>query len=309
MAKARKAPAGRGARKPAGAAKARAKSRPKAATAAPRPVFRPVPLYEFTAGGIAGQARLSDPGRGLAFVGGAEGKVLPAASQETLSLRHYLARGESGLLAPREESGCEGKVDGHALLFRYEGSKAWPVAATARYELLPQGGVDAALTFSFAKAIKGFEAGVETVMPRSQPTVYVHSAGAWIRAAAGPQAQLFYPRNQGAAEMIADGRWDRLRLAGVTLAVQRHGYDYPMLVVRDEKRGWALAYMGLTEDCTCVWVSGAERAIGLGLIGGDVKAQSSVTCRLRVVLCPAERLDDTLAHYRAFVQEARAARK
>jgi len=279
---------------------------PAAAKAAQAPVLlRPVPLYEFTTAGLAGHVRLTDPGRGITFSAGAEGKPLPAFSQEVLSLRHYLARADSGLLAPREESACEGKIDKQTVVFSYERPPSWPVTASARYQLLPEGGADASFAFSFAKPLWGFEAGIETLMPRYHPSVYVHSGGAWVRAVPGPQAQRFYPRNLRAAELIADGRWDALRLAGIALAVEPQGYDYPVVVVRDERTGWALVYMALTEECSSVWVNGAHRTIGLALVGADVKAQSTANCRLRVALCQAGRLDDALSHYRGFVQEAR----
>jgi hypothetical protein len=44
----------------------------------------------------------------------------------------------------------------------------------------------------------------------------------------------------------------------------------------------------------------------MGLLAVDVKAQEKAYCRVRVALCQAERLDDTLTHYRQFVQDARA---
>jgi hypothetical protein len=272
-------------------------------------MLRPAPVYEFEAGGLAGHVRLADPGRGLVFCGAAEGKGLPAFSQEVLSLRHYLCRGGSGLLVPREESACEGKVEKNAAVFSYGKLRDWPLTATARYELRPQGGADVTFAFTFARSLRGFEAGVETLMPRSEAAVHIHSGGSWLRVAAGPQVQRFFPRNQGAAELIADGRWQALRLAGIGVAIEPRGYDYPMVVVRDERSGWALAYMALTEECSSVWVSTPSRAIGLGLVGADVSAQARVKCRLRVAFCQAERLDDALGHYREFVQEARAARE
>lgn len=296
--------------KAAAASKAAALPKPAAVkerTAAPdAPVLRPIPLYEFVTGGISGHVRLNDPGRGIEFTSTANGRALPAYSQEVLSLRHYLSIGDSGLLAPRADAACDGKVEKNAVVFSYDRPGKWPVAATARYELLRDGGADATFTFVFSKPLKRFEAGIETLMPKSQPNVYVHSGGAWVRVAAGPQAQKFYPRNTGAAELILDGRWDALRMAGVSLAVEPQGYDYPILVVRDERTGWAFAYMALTEDCSAVWVNGAERAVGMGLLAADVKAQEKAHCRVRVALCQAERLDDTLTHYRQFVQDARA---
>jgi len=294
------------------AAASKAAAPPKAAgakeskAAADAPLLRPVPLYEFAAGGISGHVRLSDPGRGIEFVGSANGRALPAYSQEVLSLRHYCSLGDGGLLAAREEAPCEAKVEKSAVVFSYDRLPKWPVAAAARYDLLPDGGADAAFTFTFSKPLKRFEAGVETLMPKSQPNVYIHSGGSWVRVVAGPQAQKFYPRNLGAAELILDGRWDALRMGGVWLAVEPRGYDYPIAVVRDERTGWAFAYMALTEDCSAVWVNGAQRTVGLSLIGADVKAQQKVTCRVRVALCQAGKLDDTLTHYRQFVQEARA---
>ena len=291
-------------RKPAKSARPAGARQKKPAPEAP--LLRPVPLYEFSAGGLTGYVRLTDPGRGIEFSGSAEGKSLPAYCQEVLSLRHYFSATDGGLSVPRESAQCAGKVEKHAVVFCYDRLPAWPVAATARYELLTQGGADATFAFQFSKGMAGFEAGVETLMPKSLPAVYVHTAGSWARAVMAPQTLRFYPRNIGAAELMADGRWDGLRLAGISLVVETHGYDYPIVVARDERSGWALVHMALTEQCTAMWLNGSQRAIGLGLIGADVQAQEKITCRLRVVLCRADNLDGALTHYRQFVQEARA---
>lgn len=272
------------------------------------PVFRPIALYEFSAGGIEGQARLQDPGRGIALTGGSHGKALPARASETLSLRHYLCRARGGLLAPREEAPCEGKLEGNVLVFRYQQTRTWPVAAEARYTLLSQGGVEVAFTFTPTKALAGFEAGVETVFADALPAVHVHCGGSWVRVAAGHGIRC-YPRDLGAAELVADGRWDALRSAGVSVNVEPQGYDYPIAVVREEATGWALVQMALTEECTSLWVNAAEGSVGLCLVGDDLKAAEAATCRARLALCRAERLDEALVPYREFVQEARAGRR
>jgi len=272
-------------------------------------MLRPVPVYEFETGGLQGYVRLADPQRGVEFSGCLEGRHLPGACREVLSLRHYLARGEGGLLIPRGECKCDGRLDKQAILFRYRAAAKWPIEATARYELLPQGGVDVTFAFTLAKGMKGFEAGVETLTPQMQSGAYVHAGGRWTPAAAGPRLQRFYPRNMGAAELIADGRWNGLRMAGIGLAVEPQGYDYPMVVMWDSSSHWALAYMALTEECSSVWVNGAERAVGLGLVGADMKPRSAATCRVRALLCEAAQLDDVIPHYREFVREARTTRR
>ena len=275
-----------------------------------KPVLRQVPLYEFTAGNLCGYVRTTDPGRGVEFCRTREGPLLPAFSQEVLSLRHYLSRGEGGLLVPRQQAPCTGKVEKNGVVFRYDKTPKWPLTATAQYDLLPAGGIDATFSFRFGKTLRGFEAAVETIMPRKQLTgYYVHCDGRWAKVATGARLQLFYPRNLGAAEMIADGRWSRLRMGGTGLAIEPQGYDYPILVVREEKSAWALIYMALTEDCSTLWVNGADRTVGLGLIGADAKAQSSITCRVRVLLRQVQELSDVLPCYREFVQEARATRR
>jgi hypothetical protein len=269
-------------------------------------LLQPVPLYEFSLGGLTGYVRLTDPGRGIEFSGATEGRSLPAFCQEALSLRHYFSQLRSGLLTPRDDAPCGGKIDGDAAIFTYAALPDWPVTATVRYELLPEGGVDAAFDFGFSQAIPGFEAGVETLLPKSLPAIYVHTAGSWARAQVAPQTLRFYPRNASAAGLMADGRWAPLRRAGISLLVEPHGYDYPIVVARDERTGWALVHMALTEECGAIWLNSSERAVGLGLIGADVAAKQQLTCRLRIALCRAENLDDTLPHYREFVQQARA---
>lgn len=288
--------------------KAAAKPPPRAAPPPP-PVLRPVPLYEFTAGGLRGFVRLTDPDRGIEFSRAEKGKALPARAREVLSLRHYLATGHGGLLVPREEAACEGKVVKQGVSFRYQKTRDWPVDATATYELLAEGGLDVTLTFGFAQRLRSFEAGLGTLMPMELPSIYVHSGGRWVQAAGISRVQRFYPRNLAAAELIADGRWNGLRMAGIGLAVEPRGYDYPIVVLREERSRWALIYMALTEECSAVWVNGADRHFGLGLIGADVQARSSATCRLRVLFRQAEELNDVLPCYREFVQEARTTRK
>jgi len=186
-----------------------------------KPVLRQVPLYEFTAGNLCGYVRTTDPDRGLEFCSTTEGRFLPAFSQEVLSLRHYLSRGEGGLLVPRQQAPCTGKVEKTGVVFRYDKAPKWPLTATAQYDLLSAGGIDATFSFRFGKTLRGFEAAVETIMPRKQLIGhYVHCDGRWVKVATGARLQLFYPRNLRAAEMIADGRWSRLRMGGTGLAIE-----------------------------------------------------------------------------------------
>ncbi len=288
-------------------AKSGAKAPRKRAPAAP--VLRPLPVYEFVAGDLAGYVRLADPDRGFEFSRALQGKSLPAVCKEVLSLRHYLGRGNGGMLIPREAAECEGKADKSGITFQYRKLAKWPVEATARYELLPAGGLDATFAFTFDSEMKGFEAGIETIIPKTYSGVCVHAGGRWVTATAGPRLKRFYPRNLGAAELIADGRWSGLRMAGIGLAVEPRGYDYPMLVLWEPGTEWALLYMGLTEECSSVWVNGADRTIGMALVGANVKARSAATCRVRALLCKVNQLDDVLPYYRDFVQEARATRK
>ncbi len=261
------------------------------------------------AGELSGYLRLSDPGRGFEFPPAASGKTLPAVCKEVLSLRHYLARGEGGLLVPREEADCEGKVEKNGIVFSYGRANRWPVQARARYQLLSAGGIDATFAFDFAKDLTGFEAAVETIVPRTYAGVHVHAGGHWVAAAAGPKLKRFYPRNLGAAELIADGRWSGLRRAGIGLAVEPQGYDYPMVVVWETGSDSALTWMALTEECSSIWVNGADRTVGMALGGSSMKRASSYTCRLRVLLCRISQLDDVLPYYREFVQEARSSRR
>ncbi len=272
------------------------------------PVLRPLPVFEFSAGHIAGYLRLREPDRGFEFCTSAEGKSLPAACKEVLSLRHYLARGEGGLLVPREEAECDGAVEKKGIVFKYKGTPKWPVEASARYELLGAGGLDATFAFDFRKDVAGFEAGIDTLVPRAYAGVHVHAGGRWAPAGAGPKLKRFYPRNLGAAEMIADGRWNGLRRAGIGLNVEPQGYDYPMLIIWEPNSDLALVWMALTEECSSLWVNGADRTVGMGLGGSSMRAGSSHTCRVRVVACRVSQLDDVLPHYREFVQAARSTR-
>ena len=304
-----------------GSAKAAKKSAPKASASAQggakaarksapaAPVLRSLPVYEFVAGDLTGYVRLADPDRGFEFSRALQGKSLPAVCKEVLSLRHYLGRGNGGMLIPREAAECEGKADKRGITFQYRKLAKWPVEATARYELLPAGGLDATFAFAFDSEMKGFEAGIETIIPRTYSGICVHAGGRWVAATAGPRLKRFYPRNLGAAELIADGRWSGLRMAGIGLAVEPRGYDYPMLVLWEPGTEWALLYMGLTEECSSVWVNGADRTIGMALVGANMKARSAATCRVRALLCKVNQLDDVLPYYRDFVQEARATRK
>lgn len=290
-------------------AKAARKAAGRGETQPRAPMLRPLPVYEFEAGGLQGYVRLADPQRGIEFSGCGEGKRLPGTCREVLSLRHYLARGEGGLLIPREEAKCDGRVDKQGVVFTYGPAAKWPIDATARYELLLEGGVDVTFAFTLAKGLKGFEAGVETLTSRTQASIHVHTGGKWTAAAAGPRLQRFYPRNMGVRELIADGRWNGLRMAGIGLAVEPQGYDYPVAVVWEPDTKWALAYMALTEECSSIWVNGADNAVGLGLVGADIKPKSATTCRVRALLCQVTQLDDILPYYRDFVQEARTTRK
>jgi len=122
----------------------------------------------------------------------------------------------------------------------------------------------------------------------------VKSAGVW-------QA---FPRDEEAARVIADGRWNRPPSPVAWKIMPR--IAGPLAVRRDAKTGLVAVLMARPEDCFAVSTPCGEeghRSVYLSLFGRDLKAGESAAARARLVVGRDISDEQAIALYREYVKK------
>jgi len=222
-----------------------------------------------------------------------------------MSLTHYLSASRAAPEAPRKAPGRTEEVRGNTLLVRFPSLQDWPLEAVVSYRVGDEGRVDAGFAFHFSQPLAGFEAHITSTFLDGTGVPHLHVGGDWLRPALREKEISFFARDAAAARMIEDGRWDFYIAQGYRVLLDERGYDYPLLVHMEEKSGWALVQMLLTEECPSISVCSSPAQLNFSLLGQQAKAGESVFCQARLAYGQFRGLEGILPLYHQFVREVR----
>ena len=113
-----------------------------------------------------------------------------------------------------------------------------------------------------------------------------------------------FPRDDAAAAIIADGRWQRPPSEVEWKPVAR--YAAPLGMRRDAKSGLVALVMAPPADCFAVstpFGQEAHRSLYLSLFGHDLKAGETATARSRLVIAHGITDEQAIALYKAYLKE------
>jgi hypothetical protein len=113
-----------------------------------------------------------------------------------------------------------------------------------------------------------------------------------------------FPRDQAAAGLIQDGRWQRPPHP-VAWKI-RPRMAAPLALRRDTKTGLTAVVMAPPDDCFAVATPFGEdghRSLYLCLLGRDLKAAHAATVRARLVIGADISNEKAVALYKAYVKE------
>ncbi|NIM07539.1 MAG: hypothetical protein GTN69_13335, partial [Armatimonadetes bacterium] len=245
--------------------------------------LRPVTIYEFETGHLRGYLQGLGSSPGIHITSAGERGRLTSSDGAIMSLTHYLSDAQVGPKAPLNIPGRSEEMSDDCLSVRFPPVSAWPVDALVSFCGSDEGCIDITLHFHFRQAIEGFEAQVISSFAEDVPAAHVHVGGDWFRPALKSKDICFFSRDEPAAAMIQSGRWDFHLARGYNVILDDRGYDYPLLAYLDEKSGWALVQMLITDECPSLSLCSSPVQYNFSLVGRSVKAKEEVSCHARMI--------------------------
>jgi len=267
--------------------------------------LRPVTFYEFQSGELRGYLRGTGPCPGIQITEAGEKGAITPPGGSLMSLTHYLSASHAAPEAPRKTPGRTEEVRGNTLVVRFPATQDWPLEALVSYRVGDEGRIDAGFAFHFSQPLAGFEAQVTSTFLHGSGVPHLHVGGDWLRPALGEKEISFFARDAAAAMLIEDGRWDFCLARGYRVLLDERGYDYPLLVHMEEKSGWALVQMLLTEECPSISVCSSPAQLNFSLLGRQARAGERVSCHARLAYGRFRGLEGILPLYHQFVREVR----
>jgi hypothetical protein len=230
---------------------------------------------------------------GVEFTCGVDGRPVTAAM--CLNLEHYFALGrDHGLFVPRYKASVHTheEKDG-SIQVEIEPFEEWKVRSTITYKLLPQRIIEARFEFSFDESYRGFEALISNYfLDATEP--YLHLGGSWEQPRLTDGEHRCWPSDEGAAQRIAELQSypSATQIQNqVELPIDSKSFDYPIMVTPVGNTGWCV--INIVEPAMCVSLSANRKwkAHDFSLIGRDVAARESVSCRSWMAYYPLELTD------------------
>jgi hypothetical protein len=257
--------------------------------------------------------------RGTLHRGGKSLGLLPVtdvASSKTLTksygwlspYRILSARTQHGYAAWDWASQTERLPDG-AVSVRWRANDSYPLDMTAVYRWKTPGAADLSLTVTARQELAQLEVFVASYFEGfTQAFVYgqtgAEPAAAFVPALRADGVWHVFPRDDAAAQRIADGRW-RHPPAPVTWVV-RNRLAAPVALRRNPELGLTALVMAPATDCFAAYTPFGEEGHGslyLSLLGGDLRAGQSATGRARLVIGRGLTDEQAVQSYRDYLAE------
>jgi len=255
-------------------------------------------LFEFRAGELEGFIRPRGHHHGLSLFG--HGKPITKLGLCTLNLEHYCARGICAPFLPRVVCRKFHDVSERGLILHFSPTSDWPVASSITYRPDGDSTINVEFDFEFIRRFDAFEAFIASYF---HSPAFIRTTDGWDRPSVGNREQLFFARDDGAAEQVLDGRWNWLDDAGLAVGLDDRRYGSAILVDWDQESGWALAQMVDPALCPSISTNTFANAQDISLVGRDVMEGESVKVRIRVIYRKADDLGIIDDEYGKFLKE------
>ena len=191
---------------------------------------------------------------------------------------------------------------------RWSANDTYPLNMTAVYRWSAANAADLAITVTPQKDLSKLEIFVASYFEGfTQAFVYAQDGASgqpkFVPALKSDGVWQVFPRNDQAAALVADGRWQHPP-APVTWTV-RNRLSAPLALRRHPELGLTAVVMSPPEDCLAVYTPYGEEGHGslyLGLLGGDLKAGQTATGRARLIIGRGLSDEAAVAAYQGYLR-------
>jgi len=255
------------------------------------------PSLRFRYGDVAGYISGGE-WHGVELTGGERGG--PATRSMCMNLEHYFAADrEGGWFVPRFKTVRHTKLIDNGIQVDFEPYENWPVRSSIIYELLDSACISATYTFHFSDAIPAFEGFISNYFTtQDAPHVYVN--GSWQQPALTDTEHRYLGRSMLDITTIRD----RLNVVGSPipdakpdLTFDEQIYDRPIMISDVAGGQWQIIHIADPEHCPSLSYNRKWQAHDFSLIGRDVQAGETITCRAWMICTQLSSMDDAFKWY------------
>ena len=264
------------------------------------PTPRDLPLYEIWSGDLRAAMRPAGEHHGL-ILAAADGTPITRPFFCTMNLEHYCSTGACGFFTPRRDVAQSYEITPDGMAISFGPNPEWNLHARISYTRREPGAFDVVFEFTFGENYPNFEAFIASYFHGKRIPYLLTDAGP-VRPRIEPKQQLFFPRDDGAAQQIGDGRWNVLRKVNLYGEADPEGrrYAVPLTIHRDDETGWSLVQMADRNFCGAVSVNTFAYAQDFSLVSRDVSAGEHVRVAARVQYAKLDAPEDALELYGVF---------
>lgn len=251
---------------------------------------------------------VSDGVRGYVSGGDEHGVELTTGAYEELVTRrmclnveHYLADNRPfGEFVPRHEANisAERTVDGE-IQVSIDPTNEWRVSCKITFSVPTFRTIEATYEFTFHDDIAGFEAFISNYFHNPTPP-FLSLDGQWVQPELTDSEHRFWIAEDGEQETIRD-RYPTSPM-GLDRTVSDALFDYPMMITPVPDSEATVVHIVEPEECATLSVNRTYNAHDFSLVGRDVSAGDSVTCRTWMIYSELDEPREAVDLYRRFVK-------
>jgi hypothetical protein len=186
---------------------------------------------------------------------------------------------------------------------KWAADAAHPFEMRATYRWASSNALDLTTTIVAVKELRKFEVFLASYF-EGFPAVFGYTKDGVVAVKKEMGTWLSFPRDDAAAAMITDGRWQRPPHPVMFTPLSRYAGALGMR--RDAKSGLAAMVMSPPSDCFAVMMPYGEenhRSLYLSLFGRDFKPGENATARARLVVERGITDDRAIEIYKAYLKE------
>ena len=232
------------------------------------------------------------------------GKAGPITRRMCRNLEHYFTNDrKGGYFVPRYLTQIDSSAAADSVTVKFAAYEGWPVEATATFRVVSETLLEAVHTFTFSEALPGFEGFISNYVILNDPP-WLQLDGKWCQVELGDKEHRYFPcHEQGRANLH-----ERFKVCDVPESTKGMGIGWPVddatvtlpvMVTPTSIDEWYVLHAVDPAECPSFSANRMWRAHDYSLVGRDVAAGETVTCRSWMSYAQLDAVDQAEDWYRS----------
>lgn len=253
--------------------------------------------WKFVSDGLRGYISGGDE-HGVELSAGADEE--PVTRRMCLNVEHYLADTQPfGEFVPRHEAAISSRrTAAGEIQVSIDRTAEWPVSTKITFDIPASRTLEAEYEFTFHDDIPGFEAFISNYFHDQTPP-FLRLDGQWVQPEVADSEHRFWVAEDGNQQAVRD-RYPSSPM-GLDGIVSDARFEYPLMITPVPGSDATVVHVVEPEECVTLSINRTYNAHDFSLVGRDVTAGESVTCRAWMRYAALDDLDGAIDIYDRFV--------